>query len=63
MVTYKIKDMRRKRGLSQGELSKRSGIARATISKLENGSEVDIRISTILALSKVLKCSPSKLFE
>lgn len=63
MVTYKIKDMRRKRGISQGELSKRSGIARATISKLENGSEVDIRISTILALSKVLKCSPSKLFE
>lgn len=63
MVTYKIKDMRRKRGISQGELSKKSGIARATISKLENGSEVDIRISTILALSKVLKCSPSKLFE
>lgn len=63
MVIYKIKDMRRKIGLSQGELSKRSGIARATISKLENGSEVDIRISTILALSKVLKCSPSKLFE
>lgn len=63
MVTYKIKDMRRKRGISQWELSKRSGIARATISKLENGSEIDIRISTILALSKVLKCSPSKLFE
>lgn len=63
MVTYKIKDMRKKRGISQWELSKRSGIARATISKLENGSEIDIRISTILALSKVLKCSPSKLFE
>lgn len=63
MVTYKIKDMRRKRGISQGELSKESGIARATISKLENGAEIDIRISTILALSKVLKCSPSKLFE
>ncbi|NLC31225.1 MAG: helix-turn-helix transcriptional regulator [Candidatus Moranbacteria bacterium] len=63
MITYKIKDMRRKRGISQGELSKESGIARATISKLENGAEIDIRISTILALSKVLKCSPSKLFE
>lgn len=63
MITYKIKDMRRKRGISQGELSKESGIARATISKLENGAEIDVRISTILALSKVLKCSPSKLFE
>lgn len=63
MITYKIKDMRWKRGISQGELSKKSGIARATISKLENGAEIDIRISTILALSKVLKCSPSKLFE
>ena len=63
MITYKIKDMRRKRGISQGELSKESGIARATISKLENGAEIDIRISTILALSKVLKCSPSKLYE
>ena len=63
MITYKIKDMRRKRGISQGELSKESGIARATISKLENGAEIVIRISTILALSKVLKCSPSKLFE
>lgn len=49
--------------MSQSYLSEVSGVNRATLSQLESGKEIDIRISTLLAISKALKCSPSKLFD
>lgn len=63
MQRYYVKEMRIKKGISQGQLAEKSGIARATISQLENGKEIDVRVSTILALSRVLNCAPSKLFD
>ncbi len=63
MLKYNIKEIRKKKGISQWKLAEMSGIARATISQLENGKEIDVRISTLIALSRALNCAPSKLFK
>lgn len=63
VVTKKIKKRRKELRMSQSYLSEVSGVNRATLSQLESGKEIDIRISTLLAISKALKCSPSKLFD
>lgn len=62
MTKYKIKERREKLKMSQIELSRRSGICRATLSLLENGAEIDVKVSTIDAIAKALRCSPSSLF-
>lgn len=62
MTTYKIKERREKLNMSQIELSRRSGVCRATLSLLENGAEIDVKVSTIDAIAKALKCSPASLF-
>ena len=62
MAKYKIKERREKLGISQAELVEKTGLSRATISMLENGGEVDIKVSTLKAIADALKCSPSSLF-
>lgn len=52
-VTAALKSAREKRGLTQRELSERSGVPQAQISKLENG-QADVRISTLVSLSRAL---------
>ena len=43
----KIKTLRKEKNLSQEELAKKSGISRATLSKLENGNLTKISIATL----------------
>lgn len=62
MTKYKIKEKREKLNMSQIELSRRSGVCRATLSLLENGADIDVKVSTIDAIAKALKCSPASLF-
>lgn len=61
-LIYKVKEKREKLKMSQAELIKLTGISRATISLLENGGTVDIKVSTLDALAKALKCSPGDIF-
>ena len=63
MAKYKIKERREKLGMTQAELVKKSGICRATISMLENGYDVDLKVSTLRSLASALKCSVNVLFE
>lgn len=48
-----LKIAREYQGLSQRELSERSGVPQAQISKLENGN-ADVRMSTLVSLSRAL---------
>lgn len=48
-----LQEARTDLGLSQRELSQRSGLTQAQISRIENGA-VDMRISSLLALTKEL---------
>jgi DNA-binding Xre family transcriptional regulator len=50
---------RLERGLTQQELADRSSVGRASIARLENGSEA--RISTVAKLAKALAVEPSDL--
>ena len=43
----KIKTLRKEKKLSQVELAKKSGISRATLSKLENGNLTKISVATL----------------
>jgi transcriptional regulator with XRE-family HTH domain len=63
MIKYKIKERREKLGMSQAELIRKTGLSRATISALENGGRVDIKVSTLNTLASALKCSVGYLFE
>lgn len=63
MIQYHVKERREKLGMSQQDLIKKTGISRATISQLENGADVDIKVSTLKLLSKALKCSVASLFD
>ena len=56
-MIYKLKQLRVEKAMTQEELALKSRISRATISKIENGEEVEVKVSTLLALAQALECS------
>ena len=58
----KLKQMRESRGMSQEELSEKSGISRTIISKLENDNDVSTTTKTLLALATALNCQITDIF-
>lgn len=52
-ITDRIRDARKKKGLSQRELSERSGVPQSHISRIENGA-VDLRLSSLIELARTL---------
>lgn len=59
---YKIKEARVAKGMSQEELAEKSGICRATISALENGTERYVMSNTLVRLAKALDTTIGKIF-
>jgi transcriptional regulator with XRE-family HTH domain len=53
-ITYKLVEAREGSDLTQGQLSKLSGISQSKISKIENGS-IHIEASQLYILAKSLK--------
>jgi transcriptional regulator with XRE-family HTH domain len=53
-ISRQLKKTRENRGLSQRELSARSGIPQGHISKIESGN-VDLRLSSLVAIARVLE--------
>jgi len=49
-----LKAAREKKGLSQRELSAKSGVPQGHISKIENGA-VDLRLTSLVALARILE--------
>ena len=48
---------------AEKELAKKSGVSRATISKIENGKTVEVKLSTIEAISNALDINWIKLIS
>ncbi len=52
-ILKSLKGARKAKGLSQRELSMKSGVPQSHISKIENGA-VDLRVSSLVALARTL---------
>lgn len=61
-MPYKIKEARLSCHMTQEELAKKSGISRATISSLENGTAKTTTVSTLTKLASALGVFPGELF-
>ncbi|MEV4972019.1 helix-turn-helix domain-containing protein [Streptomyces scopuliridis] len=56
-----LKEIRKRRGLSQGELSKASGVSLSTIRKLEQGERKSARLETLRMLASALRVPTMRL--
>lgn len=59
---YRIKEVRKERGLSQEELCKRANVSRALLSDLETGKRTVTSTKTLIKLAKALECEVSYIF-
>jgi DNA-binding XRE family transcriptional regulator len=59
--TMRIKELRERRGLTQMELAKLSGVSRATIARYEAGENRHPHPATVKRLAKVFKVRPLEL--
>lgn len=59
----RLKEKRIEKGYTQEDLSKKSGISRVTISKLENGTQNVTTNTTLILLSRALDCSVGYFFK
>ena len=62
VIKNRLKELRTSRGLSQEELSKKSGISRTTLSKIENNEEIAVNTKTIAKLADAFGVKPSDIF-
>lgn len=59
---YRIKEAREKKKMTQEELAEKSGISRATISALENGTMRATSTKTLLKLAEALGTTVESIF-
>lgn len=60
-ITLRLQELRDRRGLSQAELARRSGVSQATISRIEAGKTKGVDLVTLDRLSRALGVSPRSL--
>ncbi|MCI6637393.1 helix-turn-helix transcriptional regulator [Bilifractor sp. LCP19S3_H10] len=61
-MSYKIKELRERKGMTQEELSKASGVSRAIISGLENGTSKTTTTKTLILIAHALGVAVSDIF-
>jgi len=61
-VGYRIKEIRESKGISQTELSEKSGVARATIWKLETDENAVTMTTTLQKIANALGVSVDEIF-
>lgn len=57
-----LKQYREEKGLTQSELSEKANVARTIISFIETEKEVDVKLSTLTALSNAVGKKVSEVF-
>ena len=62
MMNFKIKECRESQGMTQEELSKKSGVSRNLIARLESGGITNTTTETLLKLAKALGVTVEALF-
>jgi len=59
----RLKELRKKRGFTQEQLSEKTGIDYKYVQRIESKKPPDIRLETIGRLAKALKTKPSTLLD
>ena len=59
----KIKEFRRKRGITQEQLAELAGTSYKYIQRIEGKTPPDVRLTTIVRLAKALKVRPDELLK
>jgi len=64
MIKFKIKEIRKYKGISQVELARKVGVDRSYVSKIENNTDnSSITLHTFLKIMNALEVSPYEIFE
>jgi putative transcriptional regulator len=63
IINEKLDSQIQKTGLTQCELSKKSGLSKAMICMMVNGKKTNVRPRTISRLCRALNCKPQDIFE
>ena len=58
----RLKEIREKLGMSQEELSVKSGVARTIISRIETGKDINIQINTVKKIADAVGENASDIF-
>ena len=61
-MSYRIKEIREDKKITQEQLEKKSGISRQTISAIENNRMGNVKVGTLLALANALDTTIDILF-
>ena len=61
-MSYRVKEIREQKKMSQEELEQKSGISRQTISAIENDRAGDVKVGTLMALANALETTIDCLF-
>ena len=61
-MTYKVKEVRESKGMTQTELAEKSGISRGTICALEGGQKMSVNTNTLIRIADALGVSMDALY-
>lgn len=61
-MKYRVKEIRKEKGMTQVELAEKSKVARGIIVRLENGKEYRTSSSTLEKLADALNCTIGEIF-
>lgn len=61
-IPNRLKEYRKKRGLTQEELSKKADVSRVTIVGIESGAVTTVKTDTLFKLSNALNAPVAKVF-
>ena len=61
MHTLRVREIRKKHSMTQRDLAGAMGLSISAISQIERG-EIEPNLSTLIQLSKVLKCMPCEIY-
>lgn len=61
-MSFRVKEIREEKNMTQEELEKKSGISRQTISAIENGKAINVKSGTLIALADALETTVDAIF-